>query len=135
MCGRGTENWGVWVSRGDALVVGEKNPSTLIVLRKVEGEKGIVEEGEGDAAAKDPFGMIIPGDFSYSLGVWKISCALGGEPAFCAPLRLRLRRMLGGEMMPMRALVFGLNMPLNGDAGVLPPGVRLNFGDWKFISK
>jgi hypothetical protein len=43
--------------------VGEKNPSTLIVLRKVEGEKGICDEGEGDAMGKLPLGMIMPGDF------------------------------------------------------------------------
>lgn len=90
----------------------------------------MVDEGEGEAAEKLPVGMIIPGDLSDNLGVWKIdSWGLGGEPAFCAPLRLRLRRMLGGEMMPMRALLFGLNIPPNGDAGVLPPVVRLNLGD------
>lgn len=53
--------------------------------------------------------------------------------AAAAPVRLRFRNILGGEMMPMRALAFalaflffGLNILLNGDVGV---PLRLNLGD------
>lgn len=50
MCGNGTENCGVTIGfiRGETLLVGEKNPSVVKVLRKLDGEKGICEFGEGD---------------------------------------------------------------------------------------
>jgi hypothetical protein len=109
------------------LALGEKNTSAGNVLRKVEGENGICEEGEGDCAGKFPVGIITPGDF---FGVWKFSCTApaGGEAEAVGRAFLRFRKMPGGDMMPMRALLFGLNIPPKGDTGLLPD-VRLNFGD------
>jgi len=85
-----------------------------------------MDEGEGDCAGKCPVGSRGAGDF---FGVWKISgitplAAVG----VVTPVLLRFRKMLGGDIMPMRLLLLGLNTLPKGDTGLLPD-VRLNFGD------